>query len=81
MNWFRRSPEAPTYNEAERILVDRVDWQNMRHICAAIEVMMQHPEARALVLRARKLASPNVFVPEIDGAPWGFGPPTGPAGP
>lgn len=78
MSWFGRSDDSTPHNQAERILVSRDDWDNMRDIFLAFCEIMKHPEARAMLLSARKLANPRVFIPEIDGAPWGFGPPRGP---
>ena len=48
--------------------IDEAELIAQRHATEALQKMLGHSEARALVLKAQKLVNPDIAIPEIDAA-------------
>lgn len=48
--------------------IDAAELANLRQLQSVFTTMLNHPEAREMVLRAQKKVNPNVAIPEIDAA-------------
>lgn len=48
--------------------IDEAELLAQGRVVQTVNQMLAHPEARKLVLKARKLADPNAVIPEIDAA-------------
>lgn len=46
--------------------VEEADYNAARGVVTVVDQIMKNPEARKLILQARKIADPNVSIPEID---------------
>jgi hypothetical protein len=44
----------------------QTELEAMRALTVAVNEMLLHPEARVLILRARRAANPKAFIPELD---------------
>lgn len=52
----------------KKIEVDEAEYAANLGVVQAVDGMLKHPEARSLVLKARKIADPKAVIPEVDAA-------------